>query len=114
MKKLLLSVSLILLVLTAYSQTKKDGSPDMRYSSNKGYSSSTYSSTKVNSSSYTGSRPVYSGQTHTTSHGGTYLGESNSKTHKGGTYVNSRSGNHYGIHKKWKTIHEILNDLVTI
>ena len=101
MKKLLLfSLLITLIAFSSFAQTKKDGTPDMRYNSNKGSLGSTYSSTKSSSTNFNDSRPVYSGQTHTTSHGGTYLGESNSKTHKGGTYVNSRSGNHYGIHKK--------------
>jgi len=99
MKKLLLLFStLFLFVLTSNAQTKKDGTPDMRYSSNK--SSSTYSTPKQSSTNYSGSRPVYSGQTHTKSHEGKYVGQQNSQSHKGGTYKNSKTNNNYGIHKK--------------
>ncbi len=94
-----------ILTLTVFglkAQTKKDGTPDMRYSSNK----QTYStpSTTTTTPSYSSpttitSRPVYSGATHTTSHGGTYPGSTNSH-HKNGTYANPSSNNNYGIHKK--------------
>ena len=90
---------MLLFALTSNAQTKKDGTPDMRYSSNK-QSSTTYSTPKQSSTNSRGSRPVYSGQTHTSSHGGTYVGEQNSQTHKGGTYTNPKSNSNYGIHKK--------------
>lgn len=99
MKKLFLLIAMVtLVVLGVNAQTKKDYTPDMRYSSNK-QSSTTYSAPKQSSTNYTGSRPVYSGQTHTKSHGGTYVGQQNSQTHKGGTYTNPKSNNNYGIHK---------------
>lgn len=105
MKKILFVLTaLALLAFNVNAQTKKDGTPDMRYNSNKESSGTTYSTptttttptqTKTNNSS----RPVYDGQTHTTSHGGTYVGGQNSQTHKGGTYTNPKSNNNYGIHK---------------
>jgi hypothetical protein len=97
MKKLFLrTLAMTLFALSSNAQTKKDGTPDMRYSSNKG-SSYTPSSTSTEKGA---SRPVYSGNEHTTSHGGTYVGEQNTRTHKGGTYTNPKSNNDYGIHKK--------------
>jgi hypothetical protein len=78
------------------AQTKRDGTPDMRYNSNK----KTYSAPQEKSSNYSGSRPVYGGETHTSSHGGKYVGQQNSQSHKGGTYSNPKSNNNYGIHKK--------------
>lgn len=96
MKKLFLSFAAVtLFALSSSAQTKKDGTPDMRYSSNK----QTYSTPAPSSTNYSGSRPVYSGQTHTSSHGGTYQGQQNSQSHKGGTYTNPKSNNQYGIHK---------------
>jgi len=44
------------------------------------------------------SRPFYGGGHHTTSHGGTYPGETNAN-HKNGHYRNWRSANRYGVHK---------------
>lgn len=95
----LLFAMVVLFALGVNAQTKKDGTPDMRYSSNKQSSSSTYSAPTQNSTNYSSSRPVYSGQTHTGSHGGTYQGQQNSQSHKGGTYTNPKSNNQYGIHK---------------
>ena len=43
--------------------------------------------------------PNYSGGHHTNSHGGIYRGSINSH-HKGGHYVNSKTSNTYGRHKK--------------
>jgi hypothetical protein len=45
-----------------------------------------------------GSRPVYGGGKHTSSHGGTYQGVGGS-SHKGGTYKNPALGDRYGKHK---------------
>lgn len=45
-----------------------------------------------------GSRPHYSGGSHTSSHGGHYAGGTGS-SHKGGSYKNTSSGNQYGKHK---------------
>ncbi len=111
MKKLVfILTAFTLFAFTAKAQTKKDGTPDMRYKSNKEaygspYTAPTYSSPTptTSTSDYstpttTSSRPIYSGQTHTESHGGTYVGSTNSH-HKDGTYVNPRSNNQYGIHK---------------
>lgn len=98
MRNLSIIASLIIMfAFSAYCQTKKDGTPDKRYNSNK--QSPSYTSTSTSSNKSNNSRPTYSGQTHTTSHEGTYVGEQNSKTHKGGTYKNSKSNNKYGIHK---------------
>jgi hypothetical protein len=44
------------------------------------------------------SRPFYDGGHHTTSHGGSYPGETNAN-HKNGHYRNWRSTNRYGVHK---------------
>ena len=98
MKKVLSVLTIMaMLSLGVNAQTKKDGTPDMRYSANKQSSSTSASSYSTTSSS--SSRPVYSGQTHTTSHGGTYPGSTNAH-HKNGTYANPSSNNNYGIHKK--------------
>ncbi len=94
--------TMTLFIIGVNAQTKKDGTPDMRYNSNKQtYSTPSYSTPTPSYStpSSMNSRPVYSGQTHTTSHGGTYPGSTNSH-HKNGTYVNPKSNNNYGIHKK--------------
>ncbi|MGV7214847.1 hypothetical protein [Bradyrhizobium sp. UFLA05-112] len=45
-----------------------------------------------------GSRVSYGGGHHTSSHGGRFLGGSGS-SHRGGTYVNSRTSNRYGTHQ---------------
>lgn len=44
------------------------------------------------------SGPYYGGEKHSKEHRGTYVGGSGS-SHKGGTYVNSATGNAYGKHK---------------
>ena len=44
-------------------------------------------------------RPHYSGSHHTVSHGGRYFAGRGS-AHKGGHYVNPRTANHYGRHKR--------------
>ena len=101
MKKVFFLLSILTLsVIGLNAQTKKDGTPDMRYNANK----QTYSTPSTTTPSYstpstTNSRPVYSGSTHTTSHGGTYPGSTNSH-HKNGTYTNPSSNNRYGVHKK--------------
>jgi hypothetical protein len=43
-------------------------------------------------------RPYYGGGRHTTSHGGSYPGETNSH-HRNGHYQNWPSNNRYGVHK---------------
>jgi hypothetical protein len=45
------------------------------------------------------SRPYYGGGHHTSSHGGHFTGSHSGSSHKGGHYVNARTGNHYGRHK---------------
>jgi len=94
MKKLFcIVITCFLISLSVNAQTKKDGTPDMRYKANKEMYSTSPSST------YQTPRPIYSGQTHTSSHGGSYPGSVNSH-HKGGHYTNPNSNNQYGIHKK--------------
>jgi len=44
-----------------------------------------------------GSRPSYSGSSHSGSHGGHYFGGSGS-SHEGGEYKNANSGDRYGKH----------------
>lgn len=46
-----------------------------------------------------GSRPHYGGGHHTSSHGGHYSGGSGGSSHKGGHYINTKTGNRYGTHK---------------
>ena len=53
-----------------------------------------YSTTRHTSAS----RPYYGGGRHTTSHGGSYPGETNSH-HRNGHYQNWPSNNRYGVHK---------------
>ena len=94
-KTLLLFAAITLLCFSAEAQTKKDGTPDMRYSANRAAASYTAPSTT------TYSTPVYSGSTHTESHEGTYIGQLDKRTHRGGRYVNPSTGrNQYGKHKK--------------
>ena len=88
----------VLISFVATAQTKKDGTPDMRYKANIEANSS-YTSNSTSTYSTISSRPVYSGKTHTKSHNGTYPGSTNSH-HKNGTYKNPSSNNNYGIHKK--------------
>jgi hypothetical protein len=88
----------ILISLGATAQTKKDGTPDMRYKANKEVKGP-YTSNSSPTYLITSPRPVYSGKTHTESHNGTYPGSTNSH-HKNGTYKNPSSNNRYGIHKK--------------
>ncbi|PDT56087.1 hypothetical protein CO678_40275 [Bradyrhizobium diazoefficiens] len=45
-----------------------------------------------------GGRVSYGGGHHTSSHGGSFSGGSGS-LHRGGTYVNSNTGNRYGTHQ---------------
>ncbi len=104
MKKAFVSLVFLLIVsLSIQAQTKKDGTPDMRYSANKaasGISSSTLaSSTQTNLTNVI--RPVYSGQKHTKTHGGFYLGSTNVH-HKNGHYVSPTSQHIYRIHKTKK------------
>lgn len=94
MKKAFFILTILTLsVIGLNAQTKKNGTPDMRYKANK----QTYST--PTSSTTTTSRPKYSEPTHTSSHGGTYPGSTNSH-HKNGTYKNPSSNNRYGAHKK--------------
>ncbi len=115
MKKVFFILTILsFFVIGLNAQTKKDGTPDMRYKANKqaystpstttttpSYSAPTTTTTTPSYSAptTTTSRPVYSGSTHTTSHGGTYPGSTNSH-HKNGTYSNPSSNNRYGVHKK--------------
>ncbi len=92
-------LAILMFVFGANAQTKKNGTPDMRYKANKQAYSNTYANPSQHTRTQTiTSRPIYSGQTHTTSHGGSYPGSINSH-HKGGHYVNPNTQNHYGIHK---------------
>jgi hypothetical protein len=45
-------------------------------------------------------RPSYGGGHHTSSHGGRYSGSYSGSSHKGGSYRNVRTSNHYGTHKR--------------
>jgi hypothetical protein len=110
MKKLLfLFAAITLFALDSSAQTKKDGTPDMRYRANKEAYGNTYS-TPAPAPSYSTPAPTYSapsstsgpaygGGTHTESHGGTYVGGTGGSSHKGGTYVNPNTANQYGTHK---------------
>lgn len=46
-----------------------------------------------------GYRVRHSGSHHTVSHGGRYAGGFGGSSHRGGHYVNLRTGNHYGRHR---------------
>lgn len=95
MKKVFFLLTILTLsVIGLNAQTKKDGTPDMRYNANKQTYSTPAPSTRTSTA-----RPIYSEPTHTTSHGGTYPGSTNSH-HKNGTYANPNSNNRYGVHKK--------------
>ena len=105
MKKILsLFAAMTLFAFTANAQTKKDGTPDMRYNSNKQAYGNSYSA-PVREQSYsapaprTSSGPYYGGGKHTESHGGTYQGGTGGSSHKGGTYSNPNTSNQYGTHK---------------
>lgn len=115
--KLTFILALIISSFTLNAQTKKDGTPDMCYKSNKETYSSPISTLKTESypipandrytipktstTTFT-SRPAYSGSRHTDSHGGIYVGATNSH-HKDGKYLNPNSNpigsNVYGTHK---------------
>jgi uncharacterized lipoprotein NlpE involved in copper resistance len=96
MKKVFLILTILTLsVIGLNAQTKKDGTPDMRYKANK----QTYSTPAPTTTTTSTSRPIYSEPTHSSSHGGTYPGSTNSH-HKDGTYANPSSNNRYGVHKK--------------
>ena len=103
MKKVFYLLTIITLsVIELSAQTKKDGTPDMRYKANKQtYSTpiTTTTTSRYSAPSTKTSRPVYNGSTHITSHGGTYPGSTNSH-HKNGSYANPSSINRYGVHKK--------------
>ena len=103
-KTLVLFAAMALLAFTANAQTKKDGTPDMRYSANKeaygkSYSTPAPAPAPRYSAPSTSSGPYYGGGTHTESHGGTYQGAAEGSSHKGGTYVNPNTNNQYGKHK---------------
>ncbi len=106
-QRLFLLTAIILSVLAANSQTKKNGAPDMRYKANKETYSNTYSLPSQRTTTQTAPlqttpvRPVYDGQTHTESHGGTYPGSVNSH-HKDGHYLSPTYNHVYGIHKTKK------------
>lgn len=108
MKKLLfLFAALTFFAWDASAQTKKDGTPDMRYRANKEAYGNTYSAPAPSYSapapSYSAPTstggPDYGGGTHTESHGGTYIGGQGGSSHKGGTYMNPNTSNQYGTHK---------------
>ena len=103
-KLLLLFAALTLFALESSAQTKKDGTPDMRYRANKeaygnSYSTPAPSYSAPSYSTPSSSGPSYGGGTHTESHGGTYVGGSSGSSHKGGTYVNPNTNNQYGTHQ---------------
>jgi hypothetical protein len=118
MKVTLLIACIIFSTASLIAQTKKDGTPDMRYKANRDvYTAPSSASTSTNFSmpkaeirnnnnstptTTTSIRPAYSGETHTESHGGTYIGETNSH-HKDGQYTNPNSipvgSRVYGTHK---------------
>ncbi|GAA3984781.1 hypothetical protein GCM10022407_32210 [Hymenobacter antarcticus] len=101
-KTLSIFATMLLFAFTANAQTKKDGTPDMRYSANKQAYGSSYSA-PAPAPTYYAPRPSsstsYSGSTHTESHGGTYQGGTGGSSHKGGTYSNPNTNNQYGRHK---------------
>ncbi|MEO9210445.1 MAG: hypothetical protein ABI208_05070 [Ginsengibacter sp.] len=85
MKKLFFVITAIFLfALVTNAQTKKDGTPDMRYKANKETYNNTYSSPSqqtimlARQSKQRTIQPVYQGQTHKVSHGGSYPGRVNS------------------------------------
>ena len=105
-KTLFIFAAMALLAFTANAQTKKDGTPDMRYNANKEAYGSSYSApAPAPAPSYsapapsTSSGPYYGGGSHTDSHGGTYQGATEGSSHKGGTYSNPNTNNQYGRHK---------------
>lgn len=105
--KLFLLTTIILFVLGVNAQTKKNGAPDMRYKANKETYGNSYSipsqrtTTQTLPLQTTTARPIYDGQTHTESHGGSYPGSINSH-HKDGHYLSPNYNNVYGIHKTKK------------
>ncbi len=105
-KKFIILTVLFFFVLRTNAQTKKNGTPAMRYKSNKGNYSNTYFTqspqpTQTIPLPTTTKRPFYDGQTHTESHGGSYPGSINSH-HKDGHYLSPKYNNVYGIHKTKK------------
>ena len=95
MKNIIFILTIFLFGLRANAQTRKDGTPDLRFKTNKQTYSNTYFASRQRTRSV---RPIYSGQTHTTSHGGAYPGSVNSH-HKGGHYLSPAYSKNYGIHK---------------
>lgn len=125
-KKLLIFAALTFCAFAAKAQTKKDGTPDMRYLANQqaygnstlvaealplvsqryranqqAYGNSTPAPSYSTPSSSSSSGPYYGGGSHSESHGGTYQGvePGAGSSHKGGTYQNPNTGNHNGRHK---------------
>src|SRR4051812_19749270 len=97
-KTLLFFAAMTLFAFASQAQTKKDGTPDMRYSANKEAYGNAYSAPAPAYSAPAPSSspaPYYGGGTHTESHGGTYQGGSTGSSHKGGTYVNPNTSNQY-------------------
>ena len=96
-----------LFAFAANAQTKRDGTPDMRYRANKETYGNSYStpapsySTPSYSTPSSTSRPDYSGGKHTESHEGTYLNAEPGSSHKGGTYSNPNTNDQYGRHKNY-------------
>ena len=85
MRKLLpFTLTLLLAVSPAFGQRSR--------------SSHSSSSSHSHSRSSAG-RPYYGGGQHRGSHGGSYPGETNPQSHKGGRYKNPHSSDRYGIHK---------------
>lgn len=106
-KAILLFAAMTLFALNSNAQTKRDGTPDMRYRANKeAYGSSystpspSYSTPAPTYSTPSSSSPYYGGGTHTESHGGTFENGQGS-SHKGGTYSNPATNNQYGKHQPY-------------
>lgn len=95
-KTLTIFAAMLLFAFTANAQTKKNGTPDMRYRANKQTYGNSYSAPAPSPSS----GPYYGGGTHTERHGGTYQGAMGGSSHKGGTYINPNTNSHYGRHKR--------------
>ena len=64
MKKLLFTISAVLVSATLFAQTKKDGTPDMRYKANKEIYGNSYNSSNSYNSGYSNSYNSYNHNTY--------------------------------------------------